>query len=379
MDFHVWKQDIFQYLKSFSSVTTNKIQPVLQGVFIEAKDGKITISGTNLGIFQTCTIPINDADLRDNGSVVVNANKLISILAEARDKDSFHFYTSIHEEPDTTSVNMLQRTKLHITYNKTNIILNTENSEDYPNMPTLENMTTMELNASNFLFAISKIQFSIFPKRDEKNLNGILMNFKNKNITFASTDMARMSIFELPYDYPDEYEDQSIFISKEVISELQKNLKSSHLFRFSHNDKFLCFQFGEYTIIERRKETRFPNVNNLIPTNFICSFTLNRNDLISALVTMRLMNPESVFNFEDKFLVISTMLESIGSIDATAEIISSEQMDTYKVGLNAVYLSEILKVIPDEDITINFGGDKRPGLIASNNIKAKYIFMPLTL
>ena len=212
-----------------------------------------------------------------------------------------------------------------------------------------------------------------------KNLTGVYFDMTNPGkIKAISTDGHRMSLIE------EEFENsiiEAFILPKKATNEIKKFIKDSDVLNIGVGKSFFVCDNGQTSILSRLIDVKFPDYSQVVPNNFINSFKIQKNDLISALQRIGVVLSEKAKGA--KIIINKNNLE-IRSLSETGE--SVESVDTVgdnqniEIGFNVKYLIEALNSFENKELNISINDEVSPACIYAdekNKDKQLAIIMPM--
>jgi len=157
-------------------ISTNTVLPILEDFLFDIKDGKLTISATDLGTSMSVTI---DIESKENEKVAIPAKILTDTLK------------SLPEQPLTFSIDK-QTYGIEITSETGKYKLAGENGDDFPRIPVAEDVTKLDLPAPVLFNAITKTSFAVSSDDLRPAMTGVYFQLDPDGITFVATDAHRL-------------------------------------------------------------------------------------------------------------------------------------------------------------------------------------------
>jgi DNA polymerase-3 subunit beta len=144
----------------------------------------------------------------------------------------------------------------------------------------------------------------------------------------------------------------------------------------------MAFMQGDQVIVSRKIDGKFPNYQQVIPSDNKLQVKINRNIFQQALKRVALLADEKSkmvrFDIQSGNITLTTDTTELG--EAREEIAIAYSGEDVSVGLNAKYVLDVLNVMDDEEVVLNLKDEKSSCLITSNADKDyQSIVMPMRL
>lgn len=184
-------------------------------------------------------------------------------------------------------------------------------------------------------------------------MNGIYFDFGD-TLTLAATDGHRLVTNRLTKVEKGEHTTNFILNKKtgNILKNILTNTEGNVSVRCNSTKAMFCF--GEYQVISRLIEGRYPNYKSVIPDDNIFKVTVDRNSLISSLkrvLPFSSSNSQLVnFDIQDNALTLKTKDSDYSS--AATENISCESDCNMTIGFNGVELLELINTLNSEKVNI---------------------------
>lgn len=337
------------------------VKPILQNLCMRGNsDGTITLLATDLEIGIAYTFKVDS--LSDPVTTLLPAAKLFGLI---RDEWSESVEISIEND------------KAKITTANGSFHLLGMPPEEFPPMETIkEDQEIIEINGSDLSDAISKTIFSTAKSDTRYALNGILIHAEKNNIEFVSSDTHRLSLSRKKSRTTQTKQYEAIVISKGMAT-IGRISGEEEIIKLQITNHELIAQTSQATVVTRLVDGQFPRYKDVIPNNLEKKVTVSREMLIRSLrlggqITNEETHSVSFVASGDKVLVNSAGNESgDGRIEIDAEV----EGDEISANFNYTYLIDVLRILEDEKISIQFKDSENPARIDVKDYT--HIIMPI--
>jgi DNA polymerase III subunit beta len=361
MKLQATRENLNKALNSVAKVANSRgTLPILANVLIKASSNRLDISATNLDIAITHHV---GAKVTKEGSITVPARLMQDFVGSL---------------PEGVVELELKDTKLHVTTDQYQSVVNGIMAEDFPAMPAITAGQSWNISASSFKKALQQVAFAASSDETRPVLTGILLHTNNSKLHIAATDSYRLA-------------EKTIGLSKKDINLLIPALAMQDLLRIlgdeeddmvvTSDDQQALFKVGDIELVTRLLDGKYPDYRKLIPETFATEAVLKKVDLVNVTKVSSLFARESAgsvtieANETDKKLSIRSAASQLGENTATAE---AKITGDGSITLNSRYLLEALAVISGDEICFSFNGKLEPTLLQSPSSKDyKHIIMPL--
>lgn len=342
-----------QFLKAITTVDgiipSREIRSVYSNVLIEADKGEAVFTTTDLEIALKTTLPIT---LDKKGGTTVLAKKLTQVIG-AMDGETIE----ISLDDDKLIISSPKaRTKPRV-----NLV--TSPTSDYPPTPSPSSEDLISFSPAVFREMILKTYYSMAQDDSRYVFNGLfLKSQKNSNIVVA-TDGRRLS--KISRDFPSAlpFKD-GVIIPAKAIKELVRLLDAGEeaMIAYDDKDKRVHFRIGRVDLVTKLIDGAFPDYEQVIPRKLDYKIRINRIDLEKAIKQAASVAIEPArqvrFIFSEGTVGFQASTPDLGGSESSLECeYSGPEM---VIGFNSVYLMDVLKVIPGEDVILGFSSPSSP-------------------
>lgn len=357
--------DLRAYLKAAKPFVSNKTIPILETVYVSAIDGAIKLTVTDLENFLIHVIPAADVI---QGYCCIPFADLLSFVNSYPDR------VITIESFDDYSVNAgglkLQGQGLCIDKEG-------EPTNLFPLVPELEK--TESLTFSSLLF--HEIETGIrFAGADDLRpaMSGLFIGTYDNKLTIACTDahsLYRGEIATLKKDF-------GIIVNGMAARNLPKIAaligdKGGDV-DVEWNETNVVFSQGNYRLIGRLIDARYPAINAVIPKDNPIQATFNKAAMLKAIERVKIAaNPTGKQVMLD--IKEGEMQLTCRDLDMNKEMQTSIPCtltgDPIEIAFNYSFLTELLKAIVSPDVTLELSAGNRAGLLCE--FHRTFLLMPV--
>ncbi|KSU63129.1 DNA polymerase III subunit beta [[Bacillus] enclensis] len=331
--------------------------PILTGIKITAEEDALVLIGSNSDLIIEKKIPLTIdgarvLEVKQTGSVVVTA-KYISEIVKKLPGD-------IHVKADGKQLITLQSGEIITS-------LKGFPSEEYPNMPVIDESSPIRIPSTELLEMIKQTAFAVAKNESRPVLTGVNLFFKENHLTCAATNSHRLALRELKIDSNIR---GSFIIPSTSINELVKLIPGeTEIIHIFLSDSYIVFKTADSSLFSRLIEGNYPNVSALIPKDSKTVITLDTKQFLKGIDRACLFASEWKNNnvhleiINGSRLKISSTSSEIGRIEETQPFKNIEGGSELSISLDANFMIDSLKAIKEEEINVSFGGSMKPILI----------------
>ena len=352
MNFTVSSSLLSSRLQTISRVINSKNTiPVLDCVLFELEGNKLTLTASDPD--NTLNTSFEVVDCSEDFSFAISSKILIDSLKE------------ISEQPVRFDVKK-ETLEITIYYQNGKYSLVGQNADEYPSAAVLGE-SAVAINVPTKVLS-SGISCSLFAAADDEVrpvMCGVYFDFAPDSITLVASDGHKLVRCR---DYSVTGAEKSAFILPKKPATLLKNLlgkDEQEDVAVEFDGRFAIFDMGEYKLVCRLFDGRYPNYNSVIPQNNPHKLTVDRVALISTLRRVAIFSSQVSLiklHLEDNKVVISAQ-DTDFSTSAEESIACSYDGATMNIGFRASFLIDILNNTPGQDVVIELADPSRAGVI----------------
>jgi len=345
--------------------------PILANVLIEAGDGDILLTATDLEVGIRATYP---ARVTKTGKVTVAAKKLFEIVKELPERE----------------VSFLAKDNCWIEIRCGKALFNIVglSPDEFPYFPYPEKEQFISLKSSMIKEMIEKTSFSISMDESKYTLNGIYFKIyirDNENLfRLVATDGHRLSLIEKNVDGQVISDlEKGVIFPRKGIMELRKMAEEGDAdIHLGFMDNNAVIRKDQTIIVMRLVDGEFPDYNRVIPKNNDYTATISCDLFFHALRRMAVLSSEKSKGvkllLKNDIMEISSSNPELG--DAREELEVVYQGPEISIGFNARYLMDILQVQTQQRIVLFLKDNLSPGLLRPEEDKSfQAVVMPMRL
>ena len=360
MQFTLPKTPLLNGLQAVQNVVSNRpTNPILTNTLLEAKDGKLTLTCSDLDLTIRCTV---DADVADAGATTLPVKRLAGIVRE------------LPEGPVTFNV---KEAGAEIKCAASRFRLNCMDAASYPPIPAVDDAIAYTIDKLVFADMLKKTCYAASNDDSRPALNGVLLSFDEEKLTCVATDGRRLALIEHPVEFPAENR-RDVILPRRAVNELIRVLAGEGSLRISVRENQAVFSFDNMVFHTKLIEGAFPNYRQVITQNHPNHVVVVREELIAVLRRVTLFTTEKSnsmrLTFENNLLDVTASSPEVGEAEEQMGI----KYDGPKVSAiyNPDFMLEPLRALTSDDVFIELNNDQSPCLIKCDQ-PFLYVLMPL--
>jgi DNA polymerase III subunit beta len=361
MKLQVTQENLNRALSSVARVANSRgTLPILANVLIKTSHNRLSLSATNLDIAITHYI---GAKVKDEGSITVPARLMQDFVGSL---------------PEGVIELDLQETKLHVTTDQYQSVVNGIVADDFPAMPAISKGSTWTVQSGLFKKALQQVVFAASNDETRPVLTGVLIQMTGGKLYMASTDSYRLAEKQLGANK----NPVQMLVPASAMHDLLRVIgDEDQELTVTHDDQQVLFKVGDIELVTRLVDGKYPDYGKLIPAKFTTQATLKKADLANVTKVSSLFARESAGSITIEVdgkageLHIRSVASQLGENTATAK---AKATGSGSITLNARYLLDALGALSGDEVVFGFNGKLEPTLL-SDPVAPDYrhVIMPL--
>ena len=366
MRFKCTQQNFLQALEVVNRVIdTNSTLPVLNNILLKAEGKRVFMSATNLEMVINYSF---ETDVKNEGSITVPAKLLSSYISLLKDEE---IEVKIEEGVTIAVISESSKTKIKCIA-----------AEEFPLVSQVDKEASFVIPTKDFMNAVSKTDFAAASNNTRPVLAGIYMHAAKKELKMVATDSYRLSekTMELNNSIKDELD---VIIPVRAVTEVARiasKIESDEI-EINIGKNQVLFSIGEVDFISRLIEGKFPNYQQIIPSDTKTNIEVNNEELALAVKRLQLFAKENnnkiIFSIKANSIELTTPVTQIGEEECSVSA-KVEGPETI-IALNAEFVLDVLANIPNK-VNIGLIDKVTPAVFCGKDEKDyTHIIMPLKI
>jgi DNA polymerase-3 subunit beta len=344
MKFTITREKLHEGLGAVAaSVPTKTTLPVLANILVEASKDGLRLSGTDLDIAVSTTIP---ASVDQEGATTLPARKLVEIVKEL--PNAAIRMSSSGEQRAT------------IECGKSKFKLLGLSREEFPAFPTVKFEGGWKVAAKDLQKLISHVAFAASTEESRPILNGVLWELRPERMRMVATNGHRLARMDVPTSGQGGGQ-ADLIIPPKALEQIRRLFEGEDEIEIGKSDNHLGFRSTTTQIYTRLIEGPYPNYEQVIPRENDKSLTADKSALAAALRRMSIVASDQTHRIRMAFTngacKLSVQTPDLG--EAQEELSVAYEGDSLEIGFNAAYLLEILKYMPTDEVRMTFKAPER--------------------
>ena len=352
MKFIVSSLKLLKNLQALSGVIGSKnTLPILDDFLFQLTENELKITTSDLDVTMSVSMVPDMVD--GTGEVTIPARLLLEIMKNFPDVP-----ITISVDNSTLAVELIA--------GEGRYKLAGHKSDEFPQLPVMADTSTWEIPADVLAKGFEKTVFATGVDEIRPIMSGVLMEMSSDFLTFVATDAHKL----VRYRRMDVKSDvaASFIMPKKPINQLKNILATlaDEPVRIEFNKTNASFVFGDYVLICRLIEGRYPNYDAVIPKQNPNQLTIDRQTFLSAIRRVAVFSSKAThqvrFRIAGQELTLTA--EDIDFYNEAKERLTcSYQGDDMEIGFNSRFLQEMLSNFDSEMVKIEMSAPNRAGII----------------
>jgi len=347
--------------------------PILSNILLQAKDGNLKLSTTNLEIGVSCNIR---GKIEEEGDFTVQSK----IFADY--------------------INLLPKEKVDLELKDQNLDIHCNNYQtkikgvpavDFPLIPEIKKDNPIICNISNLKQALGQVVFAVSNSNTRPEISGVYFKINNEELILAATDSYRLAEKKIKLKQGINTEN-SIIVPAKTIQELLRilgglkrgegEIDEDEIIEIYLGENQILFIYNNVELISRLIEGQYPDYGQIIPKEFKTDALVRISDLSNAVKSASLFARSGIYDVtvklhpEAKQIEVSSVNNQLG--ENKTNIISNITGDENSTVLNYRYLLDGLSNLGSEEAKISLIDSESPCLLSpANDESYLYIIMPI--
>ena len=343
--------------------------PILSNVLIDAADGKVNFTATDLDLAIVDTV---EAEVSKAGATTVPAHTLHDIVRKL---------------PEGAQVEIgldAEGGKVRLTAGRSKFTLSCLPRDDFPVMTEGDLPFRFDVGAADLKRLIDKTRFAISTEETRYYLNGIYLHAAETNgvpmLRAVATDGHRLARVESPL--PEGAAGMpGVIIPRKTVAELRKLIdENDETITVALSDAKIRFAFRNAIVTSKLIDGTFPDYSRVIPTGNDKTLEVETkvfSDAVDRVSTISTDKSRAIkLELGEDCLTLSATSPENGT--ATEEIGVTYNAGDITIGFNSRYVLDIADEIEGEMARFQFADAAAPTLVLdSADEGALYVLMPM--
>jgi DNA polymerase-3 subunit beta len=340
-----------KHLQQISGVlnSTNPL-PILDNFLFVVDKGQLTVSASDMDSTMTTSLPINET--KSTGKIAVPAKILLDTLK------------TFSEQPLTFLVDDKSH-GIEIVSDYGKYKLTGFDGEEFPKIPVMDKAKFFTISSEALSDAINKSLFATGNDELRPVMSGVFFQLGKDSLTFVATDAHKMVRYKR--NDTKSSSEGAFIVPKKPLNLLKSILSGSNEdVKISHNDNNAFFEFGNFTLMCRLIDGRYPNYEAVIPVDNPNKLTISRSALLNSVRRVSIFSNKTTHQVRLKITgsELQISAEDLDFANEANERLSCQfDGEDMEIGFNARFLSEMLNNLDSENVSVEMSAPNRAGIL----------------
>ena len=356
MKFIVSSLKLLKNLQALSGVIgTKNTLPILDDFLFQLTENELKITTSDLDV--TMTVSMVPDMVEGTGEVTIPARLLLEIMKNFPDVP-----ITISVDNATLAVELIA--------GEGRYKLAGHKSDEFPQLPVMTDTSVWEIPADVLARGFEKTVFATGVDEIRPIMSGVLMEMTENHLTFVATDAHKL----VRYRRLDVKSNvvASFIMPKKPINQLKNILTglADEPVRIEFNKTNASYVFGDYVLICRLLEGRYPNYEAVIPKNNPNQLTIDRQTFLAAIRRVAVFSSKATHQVRFRITGQEILLtaEDIDFYNEAKERLAcSYSGDDMEIGFNSRFFQEMLNNFDSEEVKLEMSAPNRAGILTPVN------------
>lgn len=332
-------------------INSSNTLPILDDFMFDVSGDKLSITASDLET--TMTVSIQPDMVDGSGKVTIPARILIDVMKNFPD-----IPVSFNVDETTMAI--------ELTTGEGRYKMVGHKSDEFPQIPVLAEPMVWEIPADVIACGFEKTVFATGNDEIRPIMTGVLMQMTENCLTFVATDAHKL----VRYRRMDVKSDvaASFIMPKKPINQLKNILasKADEPVRIEFNKTNAAFTFGEYNLVCRLIEGRYPNYEAVIPATNPNKLIIDRQLVNSAIKRVAIFSSKATHQVRFKISgqELTLTAEDLDySNEAKERLTCNYTGEDMEIGFSSKFFQEMLANVSQAEIQIAMSAPNRAGII----------------
>ena len=345
-------------------VERRQTMPILSNVLIIAKDGRVSITATDLEVELVAEAEV---DTESGGEITVSGRKLLDICRAL---------------PEGTEVNVsVSGEKLGVKAGRSRFNLATLPAAEFPVVEDIKAGQTISVSQESLGRLIEKTHFSMAQQDVRYYLNGMLLETGGSHLRAVATDGHRLALCQAELEGGN-LDEQQVIVPRKGVLELQRLMSGDGDLNIELGANHIRIQLDGIRFTSKLIDGRFPEYERVIPKESSNELKADRGEFRGALQRTAILSNE-------KYRGIRLVIRDSGVVlqahnpeqeEAEEELAVDYSGEDIEIGFNVNYLLDALGAVEGDDVTLSVQDSNSSCLIRQpGKDDCTFVVMPMRL
>jgi len=343
--------------------------PILSNVLLDAADGKLSLTATDLDLAIVESVA---ADVEQQGAITTPAHTLYDIVRK------------LPEGSQVSLAFVAEGQKLALSSGRSRFMLACLPREDFPAMTEDDLTHRFSIGAAELKVLIDKTRFAVSTEETRFYLNGIYFHVTDEGpapvLRSVATDGHRLARVEMPM--PEGAAGMpGIIVPRKAVGELRKLIEDLDVgVQIALSETKIKFDFDGATLTSKLIDGTFPDYARVIPDNNDKVLEVDSRAFADAIDRVSTISSEK--SRAVKLIIdadrVTLAVTSPDSGSATEELAAGYKSDPMEIGFNARYVLDIMGQVRGDSVRLTLADAAAPTLVNDgDDDSALFVLMPM--
>lgn len=369
MKFSIDRTALLRALNQVQSVVESRNTiPILRNVLMNANDGQLQLTTTDMDLEIKVAVPAN---INEGGTTTVPANTLHDIIKKMPEG------SEVAMELDSNA------SAMEVKSGRSKFRLSCLPKDEFPELGGSDLPVNFSLAAADLRTLIKRTSFAISTEETRYYLNGIYVHAAETNgvpvLRSVATDGHRLAQYEMPL--PEGAAQMSgIIIPRKAVNEIKKLVDdAADQVEITLSESKIRFSVDHIILTSKLIDGTFPDYQRVIPANNDKVIEVDPRIFSSAIDRVSTISDDKTravkIMLNGKTMTLSANSPDAGS--ATEDLEVNSEVDDIEIGFNAKYLMDITGLVK-EGCVIRLADSASPTIITdAGDNSSLFVLMPL--
>ena len=332
-------------------INSSNTLPILDDFLFDINNDELKITASDLET--TMTVAIKPDMVEGKGQVTIPARLLIDVMKNFPD-----IPVSFNIDEATLAI--------EITTGEGRYKMVGHKSDEFPQVPVIAEPSVWDIPADVLACGFEKTIFATGNDEIRPIMTGVFMAMSDTCLTFVATDAHKL----VRYRRMDVKSDAaaSFIVPKKPINQLKNILagRADEQVHVEFNNTNASFTFGEYKLICRLIEGRYPNYEAVIPTTNPNKLIVDRQLLNAAIKRVAIFSSKATHQIRFKISgqeLVLTAEDLDYSNEAKERLTCNYSGENMEIGFSSKFFQEMLANLSQNEIQLEMSAPNRAGII----------------
>jgi DNA polymerase-3 subunit beta len=337
--------------------------PILANVLINASQGKLEITATDLEVEMKTSATVEcDGEI----DFTLPARKLIDICRAL---------------PEESAIQIdVEKEKAILRSGRSRFTLGVLSAQDYPSIEPSVSSSRFSVSQKLLKKLIDKTQFAMAQQDVRYYLNGMLLELGEGKIRAVATDGHRLAMSQADCETDAGVQ---VILPRKAVLELGRLLEESdEKVEIEISSNHIRLVMGTTSFTSKLIDGKFPDYQRVIPSHSEKSVLADRDELRQALQRTSILSNEKYRGIRFQFSngLLQLLAHNPEQEEAEEEMEIEYQGEELTIGFNVGYLIEVLGVIDSDKVQLLLNDANSSCLIENEESdQHRYVVMPMRL